>query len=404
MTMEAGKRGEKSSVREKGGQKKAERESVLPEKTGQEKAEQGSILPEKAGQEKVPQQKAGQQEAAQESVVRKQNGMKTMTIADVAEALGVSKTTVSRVISGKGRIGNETKERVLRYIEAHDYKPNVIAKGLAQNKTYNIGLIMPGNHNFVDSSFFQKCMLGISEAAAAADYDMVVSIIRDHDLTQLERLVQNHKVDGIILSRTLVEDAPAAYLKQHRVPFVVIGTTPDDHVIQIDHNHREACRELTAILLMKGLRKVALLGGNRGLVITHTRLGGFLDAFKMQGLTADPSLICLDADNETMLERMVGEYVKKGAECILCMDDSICSLVLNVLKKNRISVPEDMRVASFYNSPLLENNLPAVTSLHFDAAALGMTTCRTLLDHLEGKEVSGRTLLGYEIVLKESTK
>lgn len=338
------------------------------------------------------------------AVAQEENAVKKMTIADVADALGVSKTTVSRVISGKGRIGPETKERVLRFIEEHDYKPNVIAKGLAQNKTYNIGLIMPGNHNFVDSSFFQKCMLGISEAAAAADYDVIVSMIRENDLTQLERLVQNNKVDGIILSRTLVEDAPAAYLKQHHVPFVAIGTTPDDDVIQIDHNHRGAFRELTSVLLMKGLRKVALLGGSRELVITHTRLGGYLDAFQEQGLTADPSLVCLDADNETMLERMTGEYVKKGAECILCMDDSICSLVLNVLKKNRISVPEDIRVASFYNSPLLENNLPAVTSLHFDAAALGMTTCRTLLSHLEGEKVSGRTLLGYEIVLKESTK
>ncbi|MCM1537691.1 MAG: LacI family transcriptional regulator [bacterium] len=330
--------------------------------------------------------------------------LKKMTIADVAEALGVSKTTVSRVISGKGRIGNDTKERVLRYIEEHDYKPNVIAKGLAQNKTYNIGLMMPGSNNFADSSFFQKCMIGISETAAAADYDMVVSMIRENDLSQLERLVLNNKVDGIILSRTLVEDAPAAYLKQHHMPFVAIGTSPDPDMIQIDHDHREACRELTSILLMKGLRRVALIGGGRGIVITNTRMQGYLDAFEAQELPVDSSLICLDADNEPMLERMVSEFVKKGVECILCMDDAICCQVLNALKKKRLNVPEDLRVASFYNSPLLDNNLPAITSLQFDAAALGAVTCRILLDHLEGKAVAKRTLLGYEVVLKESTK
>ena len=69
---------------------------------------------------------------------------KNITIADVAEALGVSKTTVSRAISGKGRIGQETRDRVLKYIEEHDYKPNVIAKGLAQSKTYNLCVVMPG--------------------------------------------------------------------------------------------------------------------------------------------------------------------------------------------------------------------------------------------------------------------
>ena len=58
-----------------------------------------------------------------------------ITISDVAEALGVSKTTVSRAISGKGRIGEATRQKVLAYIEEHDYKPNVIARGLAQSKT-----------------------------------------------------------------------------------------------------------------------------------------------------------------------------------------------------------------------------------------------------------------------------
>ena len=61
-----------------------------------------------------------------------------ITISDVAEALGVSKTTVSRAISGKGRIGAATRKRVLEYIQEHDYKPNVIARGLAQSKTFNI--------------------------------------------------------------------------------------------------------------------------------------------------------------------------------------------------------------------------------------------------------------------------
>ena len=72
---------------------------------------------------------------------------KNLTIGDIAQALGVSKTTVSRAISGKGRIGEETRGKVLDYIEAHHYRPNVVAKGLAQNKTYNLGLVLPGDYH-----------------------------------------------------------------------------------------------------------------------------------------------------------------------------------------------------------------------------------------------------------------
>ena len=98
------------------------------------------------------------------------------------------------------------------------------------------------------------------------------------------------------------------------------------------------------------------------------------------------------------------DMIQKKAECIICMDDSICNQVLNVLKNHDIRVPEDVRIASFYNSSLLENNSPAITSLQFDAEELGMVTCHTLLDMIDGKEVKERTLLGYEVVLKESTK
>ena len=124
---------------------------------------------------------------------------KNITIADVAEALGVSKTTVSRAISGKGRIGRETRERVLAYIEEHDYKPNVIAKGLAQSKTYNICVVMPGEYDVVDLTFFQECLFGIQEIAGSMEYDILLSICRKNDISSLERIIANHKVDGVIL-------------------------------------------------------------------------------------------------------------------------------------------------------------------------------------------------------------
>lgn len=81
------------------------------------------------------------------------SGEKNITISDVAEALGVSKTTVSRAISGKGRIGEATRQKVLQYIDEHDYKPNVIAQSLAQSKTFNICVVMPGDYALVDLPF-----------------------------------------------------------------------------------------------------------------------------------------------------------------------------------------------------------------------------------------------------------
>ena len=116
---------------------------------------------------------------------------KKITISDIAEALNVSKTTVSRAISGKGRISEETRQKVLAYIQEKDYKPNVIAKGLAQQKTYNIALVIPGDCNLVDMPFFQNSMQGICEEASRNDYDVMLVTTAGKDYSNLERKISS---------------------------------------------------------------------------------------------------------------------------------------------------------------------------------------------------------------------
>ena len=123
---------------------------------------------------------------------------KIYTIEDIARELGVSKTTVSRAISGKGRIGQATRERVLKFIEEHDYRPNVLARGLAQKKTYNLALLLPKDYAVTEFPFFKDCMNGICEVASEHDYDIIISMVSGEDISQIQRLELNRKVDGMI--------------------------------------------------------------------------------------------------------------------------------------------------------------------------------------------------------------
>ena len=329
---------------------------------------------------------------------------KKITIADVAEALGVSKTTVSRAISGKGRIGNETKERVLKYIEEHDYKPSVIAQGLAMSRTYNIGVVMPEDYCMVDAPFFVNCMAGLHEVAASGGYDLLLTICNNVDMTNLEKMVENKKVDGIVLMRAFVKDQAVEYLKKEQIPFVIVGSSPYEHVVQIDQDNEGACKELTSVLLLKGMKRMALIGGNENYVVTQKRLKGYMTAFEEMGKPLDKELIYMNQENASSIEHVVEEILKKEVDCIACMDDNICICVLNRLRRDGIKVPSQMKVASFFNSSILENNMPAITSLVFDVKALGMAAGRRLIEQIEQKECPPVTLLGYEIVLKESTK
>lgn len=327
-----------------------------------------------------------------------------LTIGDIAKELGVSKTTVSRAISGKGRIGTETREKVLQYIEEHHYRPNVIAKGLAQSRTYNIGLVIPGDYNIVELPFFQNCMLGISKIASAFDYDVLISIATAEDISRLQRVIVNHKVDGVILTRTLVEDAAAEYLKKEGIPFVTIGSIEDDLIVQIDNDHQGACRELTEKLLLQGINKIALIGGCQNYMVNRNRLDGFVKACREHVGERNEKYIYLNVEEAKEVEHIVEHLLEEGIECIIAMDDYLCNCILNILQQRKIAVPEKIKVASFYDSSFLENHIPSVTSISFDVEELGKMTCRTLLEMIEGKETRSRTLLGYRVFMRNSTK
>ncbi|WP_029320490.1 LacI family DNA-binding transcriptional regulator [Butyrivibrio sp. AE3004] len=327
-----------------------------------------------------------------------------ITIEDVAAALGVSKTTVSRAISGKGRIGEATRNRVLEYIEQNNYKPNVVAKGLAQRRTFNIAVVWPGDSALVDLPFFQRCLVGISEVTGGYSYDIVISVVAGEEISNLKRIIDNHKVDGVILTRTLIDDKPADYLRKSGIPFVAIGSSLDEDIITVDNDHFDACRELTSILIGKGHTKLALIGGSQNHMITRTRYEGFMSAFGQSGKKVDESLIYLNQGNEQRLTEIVKNLAEKKVDGVVCMDDQLAGYVMSICRSVQIRIPEDLRLASFYNSNILENAIVPVTSLNFDDRNLGAAATRMLMKIIDGEKVESQKLKNYEVIMKESTK
>ncbi len=327
-----------------------------------------------------------------------------ITIADVAEALGISKTTVSRAISGKGRIGEDTRQKVLDYIEKHHYKPNMIAKGLAQSRTYNICVVMPSDYVLEDLQYFNEALIGIQEVAAIMEYDILLSIARHEDTTALKQILENHKVDGAILLRTFCQDPHVEMMLQSELPFVTTGTSEYPGVVQVDYDHEGACCELTSILLTRDYKRIALLGGHDSIMVNRMREAGYRRAFAQMGKELDESLMFQNLENKLQIDMAVGQVMAACADCIVCMDDGICSHVLHKLQEERVKVPEDVKVASFYNSLFLENHIPSITSLEFSGMEMGIRACRNLLAQIEGEEVEQRVLLPYKVVLKDSTK
>lgn len=328
---------------------------------------------------------------------------KIYTIDDIARELGVSKTTVSRAISGKGRVSQATRDRVFSFIKQYNYHPNVQARGLAKSKTYNLGLMLPSDYSVMDFTFFKECINGIYEAAAMHGYDIVIAIMDGKDLPKGHRLITDRKVDGIILTRSTVSGPKVqSFLQEMQMPFVVVGPSESPDAVWVDNKNCEGSCELVKLLLGQGLCRLALLGGNRDYLVTESRLQGYLEAHRALHIEADESLIFFDMDRYAAVSGAVEKLLEKKPDGIVCMDDFIVGMLLGCLREKRVRVPEDIKVACLYDNPWLELYGPTITGLRFDTRALGRNACLMLLKLL-GENIQEEPVpLNYELIIRKA--
>ena len=327
----------------------------------------------------------------------------SMKIAEIADALGVSKTTVSRALSGKGRVSEETRAKVFSYAGLTS-TDTTAPRTVPQGPTHNLSLVIPKHFVRLDLPFLRKCMGGICTMAAQRGYDLLLCYVSETDTVQLERQLDRHKVDGVILSRTISNDPSVDLLKQYGVPFVAIGRIDDPDIPQADNDQTGAACEMTRLLLQLGTRRIAYLGGSGTYTVNADRLRGFLRGLAEFGITADQSLIRTGLESDEQRTDALEAVLERHPDCLLCCDDRLAFDVVRELRARHIHIPQDLRVASLYDSELLVGVTPSISAVQFDAERIGSTACRMLLDTLAGKDVAKRQLRGYQVILREATK
>lgn len=331
-------------------------------------------------------------------------GSRNVQLDDIARKLGISKTTVSRAISGKGRVSEKTREKVLDCIRVMNYSPNMIAKSFSEKKTYNIGVVIPMDNMETEAPFFQTCLMGITKCCALRNYDtLVISAERD-GITQLKRVLESRKTDGIIITRPLQSGNMEQLLTDMNVPYVTVGQSTDPDAVTIDSAHQEGCFELTSYLLMNNKpNKLGLIIGSMEQTVNRSRYEGFVKAVGAAGPNVSNKTVFLGVNGELQLRRVIDDLLRNEGSCIICGDDIICMYVVNMLASIGKQIPRDIRVASLYNSMYLDMYSPPITALNFRAGDLGAAAANLLLDILEGKETQRETVLGFEMLIRKST-
>lgn len=313
------------------------------------------------------------------------------TIKDVAAIAGVSPSTVSRVIAGNPRISEPTKEKVRQAMKQVNYVPNAIARSLARANTRTVGFALSrrADHAF-SNPFFSEVLRGMSAVAQLHDYNILLSISMNEkeEKEKCLQLIRERRVDGLIVSTSRVRDELISALVEEEAPFVVIGRSVEHPVPVVNNDNVHAATEATLHLLEQGYRDIAFVGGPSDMVVTQDRMQGYEHALKKrQRPLRRERIVSVDFSEESGFQalcRMRAEGISFDA--VLASDDLFALGALRFAHHSGLSVPADLGIVGFNDTPMMAHVHPPLTSVRILSYELGVEAMQLLLDGLVDPE------------------
>ena len=313
------------------------------------------------------------------------------TIKDIAKALGLSTSTVSRALNGSYEIGTETKKMVLEYAEKINYRPNPIALSLKEQKSHSLGVVVAE----VANNYFSQAINGIESIAYNCGYHVIITQTHEssaREAANVKHLLSRH-VDGLLvsLSSETTDLSPYKYLHDKGFPIVFfdrVAADIDTH--KIIANNYKGSFEATELLINTGFKRIAHLTNSANLLISKDRLAGYQDALEKNGQVFKPEMIkyCNHGGMiQDEVEQAINELLslKQKPDAIFIGSDRLTTSCMAILKKLKVKVPKDIAIAGFTNSDVAELFDPPLTVVRQPAFQMGQIATEMLIKVIESK-------------------
>lgn len=311
-----------------------------------------------------------------------------ITIEDVAKKAGVSKATVSRVLNGQYQhVTEETKQRVLAVIQELDYRPNALARGLKQNRTNLIGIILSNLRN----PFWSSVLEGVEDACRNAGYNLVICNSNEEAFLEEEHIkgLQTRQVDGIIVNPTVKNKPLFESLIKSHYPLVLINRRIDNlKVDMVVMDNIYGARLAIEHLLSVGRKKIAiLLYPLEGVSPRQERLEGYKQALSGHGLPIDEKLIKIVPEYKGSCKEAVIDWIKNGVcpDAIFSTNNVMTLEVLEGIQEAGLCVPDDIAVIGYDETVWSKHLNPPLTTIQQPAYQMGELAAQRLIKLIEAK-------------------
>lgn len=334
----------------------------------------------------------------------------TVTLKDIAEALDLSITTVSRALAGYSDVAESTRERICQTAERMGYYPNITARQLQKQRTDTIAFVIPTHGPRFSDPFFSELLAGIGNEAGKHFYDLLVSTQAPDTKMEIEaynHIVSGRRADGALVVRTRQNDERIRFLSERGFPFVAFGRSDlDIDFPYVDEDSYQGIKLLMQHMIDLGHRRIAYIGAPPGLMFSRFRSCGYTESLQENHIPVDENLIVTGDLTQRGGFQAAQELLSLSPRptAIVACNDLMAMGTMSAAQSEGLVVGEDLSVGGFDDIASAEHAHPPLTTVRQPLYDIGRRITRMLVELLQGnKPETTKVILTPELVVRSSS-
>lgn len=333
-----------------------------------------------------------------------------ITSYDVAEQAGVSRTTVSLVLNNVPgvNIPEETRQRVRQTAEELGYTPHAAARALVTNRSNLLGFVLcQSADQVVSDTVLPEVLRGVNDVARSQRYRVLLESLEDVSQPGAYiHLVQEQRIDGLILSGPRSDDYQLVELRRQAFPIVLLGQLPGSGLPCVDVDNVSGARKAVAHLVDLGYRHIGTITNAPPQYTSSVdRVEGARQALQEGGVPLSHHLVHYGNYTEESGYAAMADLLAHDpdVEAVFVASDVVAFGALAAIRESGRRVPEDVAVVGFDDARLARYTSPPLTTVHLPARDLGSCAAQMLLRLILGEELNEeQVFLETELVIRES--
>lgn len=335
--------------------------------------------------------------------------MNNLTLEDIAQKSGVSRSTVSRVLNDHPNVSKKVREHVKEVIQQTGYQPHPAARALVSNRAWTCGLILPRTINSFFTDPYYPCLIqGIAQACSKQGYTFSLFLMGDKEDEDrmCSRVSRRGFMDGILFQSDQRNDILVDQLVDSGIPLVILGRPFQGKKISyVDVDNVESVETAIQYLVDTGHKRIGTITGPQNTTVGIDRKIGYKQTLQKNNIPIDEALMVEGTFTEESGYMGMKQLLPIKPDAVFAASDQMALGAMRAVREEGLEIPKDISIVGYDDFPMVSPARPALTTVRQPVAKFGFEALKMLISLVEdGLEPSRQVILQSELIIRDSTR